>query len=107
MVRDLYQGKFRTISREFMKQYFKIDSGDGYRTVLGLSGEIPADAMFLNQNGRGDTRYNEVAVIADGNCQYVISLMLNGDPGYEYETGVEELSGYVYRELAQEGSGNN
>ncbi|MDO5344812.1 MAG: serine hydrolase [Lachnospiraceae bacterium] len=99
MVKELYGGKYRTISSEFMKKYFRIDSGDGYRTVIGLASRIPEQALFLNQNGRGDTRYNEVAVVSDSSCQYVICIMCSGDYGFQYETAVEDISNYIYQSL--------
>ena len=99
MVKELYGGKYKTISSEFMKKYFRIDSGVGYCTLIGLASSIPSDVVFLNQNGRGDTRYNEVAVISDGSCQYVISVMCSGDYGFQYETAVEDISNYVYQSL--------
>ncbi|MDD3795256.1 MAG: serine hydrolase [Lachnospiraceae bacterium] len=101
MVRELYRGTYQTIGSEFIRQYLKIDSGDGYRTVIGLAPDIPVNAMFLNQNGRGDTRYNEVAVIADDSCEYIISIMCSGDSGFEYETAVTDISNYVYQSLSQ------
>lgn len=99
MVKELYGGKYQTISNTFMKNYFRIDPGDGYRTVIGLAQDLPEDALFLNQNGRGDTRYSEVAVISDGACQYVISVMCSGEYGFQYETAVENISNYVYQSL--------
>lgn len=97
MVKELYNGKFQTLGTDFMKQYFKIDDGDGSRTVIGLADVIPADSLFLNQNGRGDTRYNEVALIADGTREYIISIMCTGDYGFQYETAVQDISSYVYQ----------
>ena len=99
MIRQLYQGKFQTLGREFIMKYFKIDSGDGYRTVIGLADNLPSGITFLNHNGKGDTRYNEAAVIADDTHQYIISVMCNGDYGFSYETAIEDISAYIYDKL--------
>lgn len=99
MLKELYLGKYKTIGNQFITQYFKIDSGDGYRTVIGLADQIPSAALFLNQNGRGDTRYNEIALVSDDSHQYIISIMCNGDYGFQYETAVEHISNYVYQSL--------
>ena len=99
MIRQLYQGKFQTLGREFIVKYFKIDSGDGYRTVIGLADNLPSGITFLNHNGKGDTRYNEAAVIADDTHQYIISVMCNGDYGFSYETAIEDISAYIYDKL--------
>lgn len=99
MVKELYGGKYNTISREFMKTYFRIDAGDAYPTAVGLAPELPGDCLFLNQNGRGDTRYNEAAVIAGEDYRYVIAVMFRGDYGFQYETAVKNISSYVYQSL--------
>ena len=100
MTKELYNGKFRHIGRDFMRQYFYIDESDASRTILGLSDAIPSGTMVLDQNGRGDTRYSEVAVISDENCSYIISLMMMGDYGFAYEEAAAAVSGYVYECLA-------
>ena len=103
MLKELYLGKFKTLGGEFVRQYFKIDTGDGYRTVIGLASDIPSGTLFLNQNGRGDTRYNEIALVADETHQYIICIMCNGDYGFQYETAVENISNYVYQSLTFQG----
>ena len=99
MTKELYNGKYQHISRDFMRQYFCVDEGDANYTLLGLADSIPAGTMFLNQNGKGDTRYSEVAVIGDEKCSYIISIMLMGDYGFYYEDAVKEASGYVYESM--------
>lgn len=99
MLKELFLGKYKTLGSEFIRQYFKIDAGDGYRTVIGLADPLPSSTLFLNQNGRGDTRYNEVALISDDTHQYIISIMCSGDYGFQYETAVENISNYVYQSL--------
>ena len=101
MVKELYNGKFKIIGRDFMTQYFRLDESDEGRTVLGSTSSIPGNAVFLNQNGRGDTRYSEVAVVADDTHAYVIALMLRGDYGFTYEQGAADASAYVYESLTQ------
>ena len=99
MVKELYNGKFKIIGRDFMTQFFRVDEGDEGRTVLGNAAVIPENAVFLNQNGRGDTRYSEVAVVADETHAYVIALMLRGDYGFTYEDAAVQASAYVYESL--------
>jgi len=105
MVKELYNGRFQIISRSFMEQYFRIDETDANRTLIGLADELPETVKFLNQNGKGDTRYSEVAVVADDETAYVISVMLSGEYGYAYEEAVKELSGYVWNCLSPDGEG--
>jgi len=99
MVRDLYGDTFTSIGKEFMASHFKVDSGDALSTVLGTASALTDADMFLNQNGRGDTRYAEVAVVSRGGKEYIISVMLSGEAGFTYEDALTDISDYVCRAL--------
>ncbi len=102
MVKELYNGKYTNISREFMKQYFRIDETDASRTLLGLAQSLPEGTVLLNQNGMGDTRFAEVAVVSADTVSYVISVMCSGAYGYAYEDAVQHISNYIYQSLSKE-----
>ncbi len=99
MVKELYNGKFTTIGRDFMLQNFKITTDDAYYTLIGQSDGLPDTVTLLNQNGRGDTRYAETAVILDDTHAYIISVMCTGEYGYLYEDAFRHVSDYVYETL--------
>ena len=82
MVKELYNGKFTIVNREFMQQYFLVDEYDGTNTILGHAPSMEGASLFLNQNGKTDTRYSEVAVVEKEGVRYVICIMLNGDAGF-------------------------
>ena len=96
MVKELYNDRFSALGRDFMKEYFRISELDGNSTVLGNASELPAEAIFLNQNGMGETRFSEVAVIEDDTHAFVISAMLYGSYGFDFETALEEAVNYIY-----------
>ena len=101
MVRDLYSGAFSQIGREYMEQYFRIDETDEGRTVIGLAEGVRDAALFLNQNGMGETRFAEVAVVSDDQCSYIISEMMTGAYGFAYIDAGIEISSYVYEALSE------
>ncbi len=102
MVRELYNGKFHTIGRDFIVKYFHIDDNDSNRTVAGNAPSLAPEAVFLNQNGRGDTRYNEVAVVTNGTHAFVISFMLNGASGFTFESAVQDATDYVFQRFEED-----
>ena len=81
MVKELYNGRFTFIGREFMEQYFRVDEFDPIVTVLGNAPSIENAALFLNQDGKTDTRYSEVAVVEKDSHRFVIGIMVNGEQG--------------------------
>lgn len=100
MVRDLYGGRFSRIDQAFMEQYFRIDASDEGRTVIGLAPGVRDAEVFLNQDGMGETRFAEVAVVSDGNCSYILSQMMTGPYGFAYIDAGIGISEYVYKALA-------
>ena len=88
MVKELYNGKFTIVNREFMQQYFLVDEYDGLNTILGNSPSLEGASLFLNQNGKTDTRYSEVAVVEKGDVRYVICIMINGDAGFSADQNI-------------------
>ncbi|MCR5160137.1 MAG: class A beta-lactamase-related serine hydrolase [Lachnospiraceae bacterium] len=112
MVKELYNGKFRTIGRDFMIRYFRVSQEDAVPTLLGTAealkgaaGSGDPDFLFLNQSGKGDSRYSEAAVIAGKDYAYVISIMMNGENGFAYDEAVREISDYVFGVLSDSGAG--
>ncbi len=99
MVRDLYNGKFTTIGRDFMVQNFHIDKTDANYTVIGLASALPEGITLLNQNGVGDTRYAESALITDGKVAYILTVMCQGEYGYLFKDAVSAVSNLVYQTL--------
>ena len=96
MVKQLYNGKFRTIGRSFLERYFRIDEYDPVATLIGQPEKVGGAPLFLNQNGRGDTRFCETAVVGDADASYVICVMIMGESGYSCDEAVAEISAYVY-----------
>ena len=84
-----------------MEQYFRIDETDEGRTVIGLAEGVRDAALFLNQNGMGETRFAEVAVVSDDQCSYIISEMMTGAYGFAYIDAGIEISSYVYEALSE------
>ena len=101
MARELYNGKFSLIGRDFMKQYFMVDQYDENRTMIGLAPSVSAGnvTMFLNQNGKGDTRYSEVALISTATDTVLISVMLGGDYGFTYDQAIADVTDYCLQSL--------
>lgn len=95
MVRDLYKGKFESVGEDFMKQYFHISEQDSLPTLIGLAPSLADASLILNQNGHGDTRYIETAVIEDNGAEYILTVMLNGDSGLVYSPAVQNIAEYV------------
>ena len=95
MVKDLYSGKYTQIDKAFMEQYFHVDESDESRTLIGLSSTLGDGDIFLNQNGRGDTRYSEAAIVVRGDKALVISVMLRGDYGFAYDEAVIQTADYL------------
>lgn len=111
MVKELYNGKFRTIGRDFMIRYFRVSEEDAVPTLLGTAeklaeaaGSGDPDFLFLNQSGKGDSRYSEAAVIAGSHYAYVISIMMSGETGFSYDEAVREISDYVFGVLSGSGT---
>lgn len=111
MVKELYNGKFRTIGRDFMIRYFRVSQEDAVPTLLGTAeklaeaaGSGDPDFLFLNQSGKGDSRYSEAAVIAGSHYAYVISIMMSGETGFSYDEAVREISDYVFGVLSGSGT---
>ena len=114
MVKELYNGKFRTIGRDFMIRYFRVSQEDAVPTLLGTSeklmeaaGSGDPDFLFLNQSGKGDSRYSEAALVAGSNYAYVISIMMSGETGFAYDDAVREISDYVFADFAETGAGTS
>ena len=112
MVKELYNGKFRTIGRDFMIRYFRVTQEDAVPTLLGTAEALAGaarsgdpDFLFLNQSGKGDSRYSEAAVIAGSDYAYVISIMMSGENGFSYDEAVREISDYVFGILSDPGTG--
>ena len=99
MTADLYGGKYKTINTDFMTQYFRVDESDENRTLIGLSQNLKADDLFLNQNGRGDTRYSEAAVIGRGDRHLIVSVMLRGEYGFAYDEAVVKTADYILEQM--------
>ncbi len=99
MVRDLYNGRFTTIGRDFMVQNFHVDETDANYTVIGLADALPDGITLLNQNGVGDTRYAESALITDGSVSYILTVMCQGEYGYLFKDAVISVSELVYQTL--------
>ena len=95
MVKDLYSGKYTQIDKAFMEQYFCVNESDESRTLIGLSSMLGDGDIFLNQNGRGDTRYSEAAIVVRGDKALVISVMLRGDYGFAYDEAVVQTADYL------------
>lgn len=106
MVRDLYKGKFRSVDAAWMEEYFHIDAGDSLPTLFGLAPGLK-DAVVLNQNGHGDTRYNETALIRSGNSVYVLTAMLYGSAGFSYNPAVTNIADYVNAVMTEEPAEGN
>ena len=101
MVRDLYKGKFKSVNADWMEEYFRIDAGDSLPTLFGLAPGLKG-AVVLNQNGHGDTRYNETALIRSGNSVYVLTVMLYGTAGFSYNPAVTNIADYVNAVMTEE-----
>ena len=99
MVRDLYTGKFTSVGTDFMREYFRIHEGDSLPTLTGLAPGLADADMVLNQNGHGDTRYNEITVVGDNGAEYILTVMLHGDAGFTYIPVVTDIAEYVDRTL--------
>jgi hypothetical protein len=113
-VRISEDGKFRTIGRDFMIRYFRVSQEDAVPTLLGTSeklmeaaGSGDPDFLFLNQSGKGDSRYSEAALVAGSNYAYVISIMMSGETGFAYDDAVREISDYVFADFAETGAGTS
>ena len=102
MTKELYNGKFRTIGREFMQRYFRMDLYDEAGSVIGQASQIAARRQqidLLTQNGRGDTRFCEVALLRDGDSTFAVGIMMRGEVGFAYEEAVKALADYIYTAL--------
>lgn len=95
MVKDLFTGRFSCVGEDYMRQYFKISETDSLPTLAGLASSLSDATAFLNQNGHGSTRYNETAIVEDGNALYIMTIMLHGDSGLVYSPAVTDVSEYI------------
>ena len=103
MMADFYSGKFKTINREFVTECMAATPGDYMRTSIGLSSAlINGNPLFLNQNGRGDTRYSEAAVVVGPGRSYAISVTLYGPYGFSFDDQVAAVSTEVWNSVTDE-----
>ena len=101
MVLDLYNNKYPGIGRKYLEEHFRVDPGEDGNTVIGLAEGVSGADLFLNQNGMGESRFAEVALVSDENHAYIISEMMMGRSGFGYiDTGIE-ISAYVYGALGE------
>ena len=100
MVKDLYTGTFSSIGTDYMKNWFHIAETDSLPTLVGLAPGLQDAGVFLNQNGHGMTRYNEIALIEDGGSQYILTIMLYGGNGMVYSPAVTDVAEYVSSVMA-------
>ena len=78
-----------------MKEYFHISEWDSLPTLIGQAPSLADADLFLNQNGFGDTRYLETAIIENKGASYILTVILNGDSGLAYSPAVQDISEYV------------
>lgn len=95
MIRQLYEDDFASVGRDFMTEYFRINPGDSLPTLVGLAPSLSDADLFLNQNGHGDTRYNEAALIEVGGARFILVEMLYGKLGFSYSPAATDISEYI------------
>ena len=76
MLADLYNDKFNSIGKRFLLDYMEIQDGTG-REGLGKS---ISGATFLNMNGLKEKKYNEIAIVDDGENPYINVVFSSGEP---------------------------
>lgn len=76
MLADLYNGKFSSIGKKFLQDYMEIQDGIG-RSGLGKN---IGGVVFLNMNGIKEKKYNEIALIDDGEHPYINVIFCSGEP---------------------------
>ena len=99
MLAEMFKNKFKAVGRDFLMENMQADLGDYGRTSLGLSSELPADLVFLNQNGRGDTRYTEAALFIGENTAYAVGLTLSGPYGFSFDDQTAQVSGLIWNTM--------
>lgn len=99
MVRNLWGGRFQSIGREFMEEYFRIDSSDTLPTIIGNAAGVADADVFMNQNGSIPKRYNETSMIIKGNRRIAITVMLGGPEGFYYADAIQDMVNEAVNEL--------
>lgn len=97
MLNTIYQDNFTGIGRAFLQTNFKISGADSANR--GMYPSCGSCAMFLNLNGITDSRYNEIALIQNGDEVFILSVFTCNGVGTTSASALTTLSSYVVNTL--------
>lgn len=95
MFNALYQDCFNGIGHDFLENYVRVSMSDTANTGMALT--LNNFEKFMNMNGivLANGRFNELAMVKNGNALYIISYFTdraNGDPRNQARSAAEYVS---------------
>ncbi len=96
MLSDLYGNKFSCLGKQFLQEYMVIQDSYAYQ---GLGAYVPGGVTFMNLNGQKSNKYNEVAIVDDGDSAYVVAFMGGMDDGTRLQYASQDFGYYIYNTL--------
>lgn len=97
MLNAVYQDNFTGIGKAFLEQYFKINGAD--TANKGMYPACGSCNLFLNLNGITDSRYNEVALVQNGDELFILSILTCNGVADTSAVAVSSAASYVVNTL--------
>ena len=97
MLNAVYQDNFTGIGKAFLEQYFKINGADAANK--GMYPACGSCNLFLNLNGITDSRYNEVALVQNGDELFILSILTCNGVADTSAAAVSSAASYVVNTL--------
>jgi len=98
MLAEMYESYDSTsIDADYLFSYFRIYDDASYD---GVGRYLPSSVTFLNHNAVTSKTYNEVAIVSDGDVEYIITILSNNGKMETSATTAAEISSYVYYALS-------
>lgn len=96
MLSAIYDNQFSCLGKRFLQEYMVIQDSYAYQ---GLGAYVPGGTTFMNLNGQKSNKYNEVAIVDDGDCAYVVAFMSGMDDGTKLQYAAQDCGYYIYNTL--------
>lgn len=96
MLFELYFNENSAIDGAFLEQYMHLQDDT---EALGLLAQAPASLDTMNLNGQKTGKYNEVALVRDGESLYAMAFLGHGDKLEALQRAAKEVGQYCIETL--------
>ena len=96
MLFELYYNENSAIDGAFLEQYMHLQDDT---EALGLLAQAPASLDTMNLNGQKTGKYNEVALVRDGESVYAMAFLGHGDKLEALQCAAKEVGQYCVETL--------